>query len=166
MSRKSEVAERRRSMGTDSRQRLLAGIPLKERRLELTGVSTAVLEGGEGSPVVLLHGGIQCGGVYWGPVVPGLAERYHLVVPDVPGLGESDPVRRLDADFTEWFTALLRQTCSEPPIVIAHSLVGSLAVRLAVEHHDLVRRLVVYGVPGVGPYRAPLGSRLPGCALT
>jgi 2-hydroxymuconate-semialdehyde hydrolase len=162
MSRNSEVAERRRHMGTDSRQQLLAGIPVEESRLELAGVSTAVLEAGKGSPVVLLHGGIQCGGVYWGPVIPGLAEKNRLVVPDVPGLGESDPVDRLDAAFTEWFTALLRQTCPEPPMVIAHSLVGSMAVRLAAEHHDLVGRLVVYSVPGVGPYRAPLGLQIAG----
>jgi 2-hydroxymuconate-semialdehyde hydrolase len=162
MSRKSEVAERRRRMGTDSRQQLLAGIPVEERRLDLAGVSTAVLEAGKGSPVVLLHGGIQCGGVYWAPVISGLAERYRLVVPDVPGLGESEPVDRLDATFTEWFTALLRQTSPEPPILVAHSLVGSLAVRFVAEHQDLVGRLVVYGVPSVGPYRLPLALQVAG----
>jgi pimeloyl-ACP methyl ester carboxylesterase len=40
----------------DTRQRLLAGAPVTERRLDLAGVSTAVLEGGDGPPVVLLHG--------------------------------------------------------------------------------------------------------------
>ena len=37
-------------------ERLLAGMPVTERRLQLAGVSTAVLEGGDGPPVVLLHG--------------------------------------------------------------------------------------------------------------
>jgi len=149
-------------MGTNSRQQLLTGIPVEERRLEIAGVSTSVLEAGEGSPIVLLHGGIQCGGIYWAPVISALAEKSRVVVPDVPGLGESEPVDRLDAAFTEWFSALLRQTCPEPPILITHSLVGSLAVRFAVEHDDLVRRLVVYSVPGVGPFRAPLGLQLAG----
>jgi hypothetical protein len=40
----------RRSAGDDARERLLAGIPVTERRLELARVSTAVLEGGEGPP--------------------------------------------------------------------------------------------------------------------
>ena len=162
MSRKSEVAERRRRMGTNSRQQLLAGIPVEERRLETTGVSTSVLEAGEGSPVVLLHGGIQCGGIYWAPVITSLAEKNRVIVPDVPGLGESEPVDWLDAAFTDWFSALLRQTCPEPPILITHSLVGTLAVRFAAEHHDLVRRLVVYSVPGVGRFRAPLGLQIAG----
>ena len=38
------------------RERLLAGLAVTERRLSLNGVTTAVLEGGEGAPVVLLHG--------------------------------------------------------------------------------------------------------------
>jgi hypothetical protein len=36
----------RRTAGVDARRRLLAGVPVTERRLELAGVSTAVLEGG------------------------------------------------------------------------------------------------------------------------
>jgi len=45
-----------RMSGDDARRRLLAGAPVTERRLDLAGVSTAVLEGGDGPPVVLLHG--------------------------------------------------------------------------------------------------------------
>jgi 2-hydroxymuconate-semialdehyde hydrolase len=40
--------------------------------------------------------------------------------------------------------------------------VGTLAVRFAAEHPDLVGRLVIYGVPGVGPFRAPLGLQIAG----
>ena len=76
----------------DLRKRMLAGIPVTERRLSVAGISTAVLEGGNGSPMVLLHGGIETGGMIWGPVISRLAERHRLVVPDVPGLGETEPV--------------------------------------------------------------------------
>ena len=42
------------------------------RERELAGVSTAVLEGGGGAPVILLHG--QGGfAAQWMPVIPGLA---------------------------------------------------------------------------------------------
>ena len=42
---------------TDPRGRSLAGMPVTDRRLELAGVSTALLlDGGEGRPMVLLHG--------------------------------------------------------------------------------------------------------------
>ncbi len=144
-----------------ARERLLAGLPVSERRLWLAGALTAVLEGGDGPPVVLLHGGIECGGVVWGPVISRLAERHRVIVPDLPGLGQSDAVGRLDAvTFGDWFAELVRLTCSEPPALIAHSIGGSLAVRFAARRRELIRRLVVYAAPGIGPYRMPLGLRV------
>ena len=144
-----------------SRERMLAGLPVTERRLDVAGTATAVLEGGDGPPLVLLHGGIECGGAIWAPVVARLAERHRVVIPDLPGLGESDPVARLDAaTFAAWFGALLRLTCDERPGLVAHSLGGSLAARFATEHGELLERLVIYGTPGVGRYRMPLGLRV------
>lgn len=40
----------------NTRERLLADLPVTERRIQLAGVSSAVLEGGDGPPVILLHG--------------------------------------------------------------------------------------------------------------
>ena len=159
MNRQQDMRERRPALtDVEARNRLLAGIPVTERRLELAGVSTAVLEGGEGPPMVLLHGGIETGGVYWAPVMSRLAESHRLVVPDVPGLGESQPVNRFDSTtFAEWFTGLLRLTCDQKPVLVAHSLNGSLAARFATEHRDHIRGLVLYGAPGIGHYRIPLG---------
>ena len=139
------------------RERLLAGLPVAEQRIQLAGVSTAVLDGGHGPPLVLLHGGIECGGAYWAPVIERLADGHHVVIPDVPGLGESDPMADLNADaFVEWFSALLQATCDDRPTLIAHSLLGTLAARYAVQHSDSLRRLVIYGAPGIGPYRIPI----------
>ena len=142
--------------GGQARRKLLAMLPLSERRIEAAGVSTVVLEGGAGPPLVLQHGGIECGGVVWGPVISRLAERHRLVVPDLPGLGESEPVDRLDTKtFLEWFAALLEATCDEEPVLVAHSLLGSLAP-IAAQALGL-RKLIVYAAPGIGPYRMPLG---------
>ena len=159
MNRQQDVQELGwRSTDDGARKRLLAGIPVTERRLEPAGISTAVLEGGDGPPMVLMHGGIETGGVYWAPVISRLAESYRLVIPDVPGLGESEPVARLDAEvFAEWFAALLRLTSEDKPMLISHSLDGSLAARFAAQHGDLLRGLVLYGAPGIGHYRMPLG---------
>jgi len=143
------------------RERLLAGLPVTERRLELGRVSTVVLEGGDGPPLVLLHGGIESGGAYWAPVISDLAESHSLVVPDVPGLGESDPHAQLDSGaLADWFAELVRSTCREKPTLIAHSLLGNLAARIAARDGDLLRRLVIYGAPAIGPYRMPLGLRV------
>lgn len=145
----------------DARARMLAGAGLQERRVRLAGASTVVLEGGDGPSLLLLQGGIECGGAYWAPVIARLVQRHRVVVPDVPGLGESEPLARLDAPaFAGWLAALVRETCREPPTLIAHSLDGSLAARFAARHGDLLRTLVVYAAPGIGPYRMPLGLRV------
>jgi pimeloyl-ACP methyl ester carboxylesterase len=157
-----EVAGTGRSLpGDETRSRMLAGAPVTERRLPVAGVSTAVLEGGAGPPLVLLHGGIECGGAVWAPVLAALADSHRLVVPDLPGLGESEPFIDLDGDtFAEWLVELLRQTCPEEPTLIAHSLGGSLATCFATKHGNLLRRLVIYAAPAIGPYRMPLGLRV------
>ena len=56
-----------------TRERLLAGIPVTERRLQLAGVSTAVLEGGDGPPIVLLHGPGEFA-AKWMRVIPDLVD--------------------------------------------------------------------------------------------
>jgi pimeloyl-ACP methyl ester carboxylesterase len=148
-------------MAEMARARLMRGLAVEERRLEVDGIGTTVLVAGDGPPLVLLHGGIECGGVYWAPVISRLAQDHRIIVPDAPGLGESEPARRLDLDaFTGWMAALLRLTCEKTPTLVAHSLLGTLAARFAAGHGEQVRRLVIYAAPGVGPYRMPVGLRV------
>jgi pimeloyl-ACP methyl ester carboxylesterase len=136
---------------------MLAGLAVAERRIRLAGVSTSLLEAGDGPPLVLLHGAIESGGAYWAPVVERLAESHRVVVPDVPGLGASEPVADLPDAFAEWFRALLRETCEDRPTLVGHSMGAALAARYAVQHGGSLSRLVIYGGPGVGPYRIPVG---------
>ena len=153
---------RRSVAGMDAhRSHLLRDVPLTERRLRPAGAETVVLEGGQGPSLVLLHGGIECGGPVWAPVVARLAERHRVIVPDLPGLGASPPADVIGAaEFARWLTELLELTCDEPPVLVAHSLGGSLAARYAAAHGERLRRLVVYGAPGIGPYRMPAGLRV------
>jgi 2-hydroxymuconate-semialdehyde hydrolase len=138
-----------------ARERMLAGLPATSRRLDVGGVTTQVWEIGDGPEVLLLHGGIECGGAMWAPAARRLAERHRVVVPDVPGLGESAPMPRLDvATFTGWLVEVMRQLRLERPTVVAHSLIGSLAARAA-PTIDTMGHLVIYAAPAVGPYRMP-----------
>jgi pimeloyl-ACP methyl ester carboxylesterase len=142
------------------RTQMLAGLPVRERRLQLAGAPTLILEAGDGPPLVLLHGGIECGGPVWAPVIERLAASRRVIVPDLPGLGESEPVDDAFGTFDAWFRELVGRTCAEPPVLVAHSLGGSLAAAMATRHGAILRRLVLYGAPAVGPYRLPLGLRV------
>jgi pimeloyl-ACP methyl ester carboxylesterase len=141
---------------TDHRQQMLAGLPATARTIDVDGGATAVIEAGDGPSLLLLHGGIECGGAMWAPVLSPLAEHHRVVVPDIPGLGESAPVDRLEIDtFERWLTALVEQLGLEQPTVVAHSLIGSLAARFATHGTGRIGQLVIYAAPGVGPYRMP-----------
>lgn len=100
MSRRAGTQERADGAPTcdEARARLLAAIPATERRLELAGVSTAVLDGGDGPPLVVLHGGGQFAAA-WIRVIPTLMATHRVVAPDLPGHGASEiRDRGLDAD--------------------------------------------------------------------
>jgi pimeloyl-ACP methyl ester carboxylesterase len=47
--------------------------------------------GGQGEPVVLLHGWPQSW-YEWRHIMPALAKNYTVVVPDIRGLGDSDDI--------------------------------------------------------------------------
>jgi FAD/FMN-containing dehydrogenase/pimeloyl-ACP methyl ester carboxylesterase len=135
---------------TDARERLLAGLPVTERRLELAGVSTVVLEGGDGPPAVLLHGP---GGnaAHWLRVVPALAAGHRVVAPDLPGQGDSIVIDgHLDAErVLAWLGELIERTCSSPPLLVGQALGGAIAARFAGEHPDRVGRLVLVDALGL-----------------
>ena len=146
-----------RTEGDDLRRRLLAGAPVTERRLELAGMSTAVLEGGEGPPVVLLHGQGGWAGV-WLPVMADLARDHRVVAPDLPGLGASR-VNGAPPDtgrVLAWLGELLDRTCPAPPVLVGVSLGGSIAARFAAAHGDRLSGLVLVSMGGlVGKVRIP-----------
>jgi FAD/FMN-containing dehydrogenase/pimeloyl-ACP methyl ester carboxylesterase len=132
------------------RDDLLEGIPVTERRLELAGISTAVLEGGEGPPVVLLHGP---GGnaAHWIRVVPALAGAHRVIAPDLPGQGESSAGDApLDAETVlAWLGDLIEATCPSPPVLVGYALGGGIAARFAIDRGDRIARLVLVDALGL-----------------
>jgi pimeloyl-ACP methyl ester carboxylesterase len=151
-----------RTAADELRWRLLAGAPVTEHRLQLAGVSTAVLEGGEGPPVVLLHGQGGWAGM-WVPAIAGLVGARHVVAPDLPGLGASraDQGPPGAATTLAWLGELIERTCTAPPVLVGASLGGSIAARFAAGHSDRLAGLVLIGMGGlVGKVRLPPATML------
>jgi len=120
-------------------------LPVVERRMNLAGVDTAVLEGGDGPPAVLLHGPGEFAAL-WGRVIPDLAGTHRLVVPDLPGHGATGlPAHgRLDAQrWLEWLRELIAQTCNRAPALLGHLAGGALALRHAIEGGQVERVVLV-----------------------
>ena len=160
-SQRTAEDDRRRTDGNDARRRVLAGAPVTERRLDLAGVSTAVLGAGDGPPVVLLHGQGGWSGM-WLPVVGDLAATHRVIAADLPGLGASevpggppDAARVLD-----WLGELIRQTCPAPPALVGASLGASIAARFAIAHPDRLSRLVLADAGSLARFRPAPGVLL------
>ena len=145
----------------DTRERLLAGMPVAERRIELAGISTAVLEGGEGPPVVLLH---EPGafGAQWMRVIPRPRED--------PSSGRPRPARsrRLRGDrgrarrraspgVARGVDRAHVQLAARPRGALA---AAPIAARFALEHGERLAALVLVDSFGLGKFRPAPGFAL------
>ena len=95
--------------------------------------------GVSGERLVLVHGFTQTGRC-WGAVAEDLARHHEVVVVDAPGHGRSEAA---DADLLTG-AELLGETGGEATYV-GYSMGGRLALHLALQRPDLVRRLVLIG---------------------
>jgi pimeloyl-ACP methyl ester carboxylesterase len=107
---------------------------------------------GEGPPVIALHG---LGGTKMSmlPLLPALAPSHRVIVPDLPGHGESD--KPVATDYTpRMYARVVRKLMDtlhlEHAIVIGNSLGGRVALELGVRSPDRVRALglLAPAVPG------------------
>jgi pimeloyl-ACP methyl ester carboxylesterase len=117
---------------------------LEERLYERRGAQIRTFEGGEGPPLLLVHG---LGGAAWNfselaPLLPGR----RLIIPDLPGHGASSP---LPAPTLTGFADVLSEILDGPVDVLGHSMGGVVALRLAERHPSLVRRLVLAAAAGI-----------------
>jgi pimeloyl-ACP methyl ester carboxylesterase len=162
MSRQEGTTHPERSPGQEARAQLLAAMPLTERRLQLAGVSTAVLEGGAGPPVVLLHGPGEFAAL-WARVIPDLVATHRVVAPDLPGHGASAmPDGRLDGDrVLTWLSELIERTCPSSPALVGHLLGGAIAARFASDSGDKLSELVLVDTFGLGWNRPALRFAMP-----
>ena len=81
--RAKEVISRRRVKALGS-----VGSLIVSRDAEVEGVKLRYLAAGQGPVVILLHGYTQTS-LMWRPVIPRLAEKFRVIAPDLPGIGDS-----------------------------------------------------------------------------
>lgn len=141
-------------LGEEARRQLLAAMPLAECRLSLAGISTAVLEGGAGPPIVLLHGPAAYA-AHWMGVVSELVATHRLIAPDLPGHGASQVEDgQLDAErVLAWLGELIEQTCKSPPVLVGQTMGGAIAARFAGTQSDRLSWLILVDTLGLSDFR-------------
>jgi pimeloyl-ACP methyl ester carboxylesterase len=117
---------------------------LVERFETVRGVRIRVYEGGDGPPLLLLHG---FGGAAWNfTLLAASLPGRRLVIPDLPGHGRSQP---LPAASMSAFADAVGGLLAEPMPVLGHSMGGVVALRLAERRPDLVTGLVLAAPAGI-----------------
>jgi pimeloyl-ACP methyl ester carboxylesterase len=114
---------------------------------DVNGLSLRYEEHGTGEPLVLLHGGIGTGEMF-APLLPDLCAGRRVIAVDLQGHGgTADVDRPLRADpMADDIAGLLDHLGLERADVMGYSLGGMVALRVAIQHPQRVRRLVPVSV--------------------
>jgi pimeloyl-ACP methyl ester carboxylesterase len=100
---------------------------------------------GTGRPLVLLHGALSTTSVDFGAVLPSLAKARQVIAVEQQAHGHTADIDRplttkaMAADTV----ALLRQLGIEQADLFGYSMGAAIALQIAVDHPDLVRKLAV-----------------------
>lgn len=116
--------------------------------------------GGEGRPVLLLHGWTSTAALNWYPCFPVLAERYRVVALDQRGHGRGIRSRspfslELCADDA---ASLVDALGGGPATVVGYSMGGPVAQLMWRRHPHLVGELVLCATAARFPSRAQMGA--------
>lgn len=126
------------------------------RFIDVPAGTVEVLEGGEGAPLLFLHG---AGGVpLWEGVLPLLAREYRVYAPLLPGFGRSTGLDALDDQLDLFFHCfdVMEALGIERPYVVGESMGGWIAAEMAALRPREVGRLALAAPIGLWRDDAPV----------
>jgi pimeloyl-ACP methyl ester carboxylesterase len=123
---------------------------LEERFAEVKGVRMRYFLGGEGPPLILVHG-LGGAAANWTELVPLLVRRHRLLVPDLPGHGGSTALPAVAGlePFADRVALVAEREGMLPAPVVGHSLGGMVVLRMALRQPEDVPALVLAAAAGL-----------------
>ena len=103
---------------------------------------------GVGEPLILLHGGLGLTSMF-GDVLPALAEDLQVIAVDLQAHGRTADIDRpLSYELMgDDIAALIKHLGLAGADLMGYSLGGGVALRTAIQHPELVRKLVIVSTP-------------------
>lgn len=133
---------------------VLDGVTFTHKTVVVNGISLHYVTGGQGEPVLLLHGYPETW-YAWRKVMPALSRKYTVIAPDMRGLGDSS--RPDNEDYTKKSVAgdmykLVQSLGYKQISLIAQDMGGPVAASFAGMHPEAVRKMVIIDtlIPGYG----------------
>ena len=127
------------------------------RTAEINGVKLHYITAGHGAPLILLHGYAETS-LMWKPIIPVLAERFTVIAPDLPGIGDSDiPAHGLDMKSAAISIHDLAKSLGvQKAEVVGHDIGLMVAYAYAAQFASEVTKLVLMDafLPGVEGWEA------------
>ena len=124
---------------------------------EVDGVKLHYTTGGHGPALILLHGYAETSRM-WVPLLPALGEKFSVLVPDLPGIGDSGiPTSGLDMKSAALrIHGLARSLGIKSARVVGHDIGLMVAYAYAAQFPAEVEKLVVMDafLPGVGDWES------------
>jgi pimeloyl-ACP methyl ester carboxylesterase len=122
--------------------------PARSGHVEANGVNYYYEIYGEGEPLLLLHGGLGSIDMF-APILPTLSAHRQVIAVDLHGHGRTRlGDRRIDVeDIGDDLDVIVKALGHDRVDVLGYSFGGMSAFRLAVQHPDTVRRLVLVASP-------------------
>jgi len=119
---------------------------------KVNGIRLHYLSQGKGYPLVLLHGWPETS-YSWRKVISPLAEKFHVIAPDLRGFGDSDKPEGLHTKRTvaKDIRELLRHLGYDRVAIVGHDWGGCVAHFLAMDYTDLSERLIIINMPYYHP---------------
>jgi pimeloyl-ACP methyl ester carboxylesterase len=133
----------------------VAGIALEPRTIDAGGIETSYLEAGSGETVLMLHGsgpGVSAL-ANWQHNIPTLAQRFHVLAPDIVGFGATkrpDGIVYSLRTWTDHVWAFLDAHDIQRTAIVGNSLGGRIALQMATDRPDRITKMALMGAPGVG----------------
>jgi pimeloyl-ACP methyl ester carboxylesterase len=129
-----------------------------EEFVEVAETKLRVLRGGQGEPLLILHGAGGSRG--WLQYVQALAQRFQVIIPDHPGFGLSDRPEWIGSvpDLACFYLWALEDLGLSRLRVIGFSLGGWLAAEMAVMCPPVFDRMVLVGAAGIKPTQGEIAD--------